>query len=231
MDLKNPTTIEPIAAAQRGRRLAAFLCPPGQGLYLEPTASGAPNRMLLEEYVRDAFRAKHGATLGSLMPTLVAFRDRHGSLRGVAGLRGAHEDRLFLEQYLDRPIERVLADALCETGQADTAGVAIRRSDIVEVGNLAGASCRAAVRIVAQLPAYLMTRRYRWIVFTATSALRDILAGFGAPLVELARADAASVGEQRDEWGRYYETDPRVCAGFLPDADQLACFAHRGGSH
>jgi hypothetical protein len=55
--------------------------------------------------------------------------------------------------------------------------------------------------------------------------------GFGAPLVELARADGACVAGASDEWGRYYETDPRVYAGYLPDADRLAGFIHRGDRH
>ena len=99
------------------------------------------------------------------------------------------------------------------------------------MGNLAGASCRAAVRMVAQLPVFLMQRRYAWITFTATSALRQILEGFGAPLIELGRADPASVATAGDSWGRYYETDPRVFAGYLPAADLLAGFAHRSARH
>ena len=82
--------------------------------------------------------------------------------------------------------------------------------------------------MVAHIPAWLTAQRYAWIVFTATNSLRQILAGLDAPLVELARADAASVATSRDEWGRYYETDPRVYAGRLRDAERLVGFAHPG---
>ena len=101
----------------------------------------------------------------------------------------------------------------------------------MEVGNLAGASCRAAVRMVSQLPAYLIEQRYRWIVFTATSALRGILASLGAPLLELAAADRGRVAGASDDWGSYYETDPRVYAGFLRHAEGLAGFVARGHDH
>ena len=77
----------------------------------------------------------------------------------------------------------------------------------------------------------VISRRYSWIVFTATGALRQILEGFGAPLIELGRADPSSVAAAADSWGRYYETDPRVFAGYLPDADRLAGFAHRTLGH
>jgi len=203
----------------------------GESLQLQPVRAGETGREALEAYVRDRFATKHGATVRSFMPTLVSFRDRQGELRGVAGLRGAEESRLYLEQYLDRPVERVLGDRLSSSAGNCAATRQVRRDEIVEVGNLAGASCRAAVRMVAQLPVYLMSRRYSWIVFTATGALRQILEGFGAPLIELGRADPGSVAGTPDAWGRYYETDPRVFAGYLPDADRLAGFAHRAPGH
>ena len=114
-----------------------------------------------------------------------------------------------------------------EAAIATATGQPVRRHEVVEVGNLAGAICRAAMRMVAALPAYLMAREYRWIVFTATSAVRGILAGFGAPLVELARADAARVAQGPDRWGRYYERDPRVLAGYLPNSRSIPGFSSR----
>ena len=193
---------------------------PGKGTRLEAVHRSDANRDELEHFVQAAFESRHGAIVRSFMPTLLGYRDGAGALRGVAGVRGAHEGRLYLEQYLDRPIEQALASALSSRG-IDRVG----RHEIAEVGNLAGASCRAAVRLVAHIPAYLAGERYKWIVFTATGAVRQILAGFGAPLIELARADGASVRGSRDEWGRYYETDPRVCAGCLRDAERLPGFA------
>lgn len=169
-----------------------------------------------------AFGRKHAASVQSFMPTLLGFRDTAGGLKGVVGLRAAALEPLFLEQYLEVPVEQAIAAA---------AGREIRRGQIVEIGNLAGVNCRAAVRMVAQLPAHLVARDYRWIVFTATSAVREILQGFGAPLLELARADAAKIASGQDDWGSYYETDPRVFAGYLPDAWQLAGFARSESDH
>jgi hypothetical protein len=165
------------------------------------------------------------------MPTLISFRNRQGELRGVAGIRAAGDGPLYLEQYLDQPIEASLQAGLLLQGIERGGARAVRRDEIVEVGNLAGASCRAAVRMVAQLPMFLTQRKYSWIVFTATSALRQVLEGFGAPLIELGRADATDVAQAADSWGRYYETDPRVFAGYLPDAEQLAGFAHWTSGH
>ena len=200
---------------QRLSRLPA----PGPGYRFDPLRRGDTRRDELERYVQAAFAHRHGATVRSFMPTLLGFRDRAGALRGVAGVRGAGEEPLYLEQYLDRPVEQVLAGVAL--GRA--APVATRH-EIAEVGNLAAATRRDAVRMVAHVPDWLLSQRYRWIVFTATSALRQILLGLGAPLVELARADGACVATRDDDWGRYYETDPRVYAGHLPDAGSLAGF-------
>lgn len=186
----------------------------GQHLRLGEVNPGAADRAELEAFVGQSFQRGHGATVTSFMPTLLSFRDAQGALRGVVGVRAADPEPLYLEQYLDRPVERTL--------EAVTGRPVLRRQ-VVEIGNLAGGNCRAAMRIVALLPAYLLARDYRWIVFTATSAVRGILQGFRAPLVELARADVQSVpGGER--WGSYYDKDPRVLAGYLPLSRCIAGF-------
>jgi hypothetical protein len=202
--------IEPSIVCADRRRV------PGPGLSLAEADIRAPERPELEAFVQAAFARKHDAAVSSFMPTLLSFRDAGGELRGVIGLRGAQPQPLYLEQYLDRPVEQAIAAAT---------GAAVRRTEVVEVGNLAGVNCRAAVRMVAALPSYLLSRDYRWIVFTATSAVRGILAGFGAPLVELARADGSRLAKGPDRWGRYYENDPRVLAGYLPNSRRIAGFA------
>lgn len=194
----------------------------GRHLHLAATAPDDPQRDELESYVRAAFARKHSADVQSFMPTLLAFRDASALLCGVVGLRAASHSRLYLERYLDTPVEDALSAA---------SGQAVRRDQIAEVGNLAGRNCRAAMRMVAQLPAHLLAQDYRWIVFTATSTVREILLGFGAPLVELAQADRSRVAGGSDDWGTYYDTDPRVFAGYLPDSRRIAGFALDGRDH
>jgi len=202
--------IEPSVARTERRRV------PGRALCLAEAEVRAPERAELEAFVRAAFARKHDASVSSFMPTLLSFRDASGELRGVIGLRSAQPKPLYLEQYLEQPIEAAIAAAT---------GKVVQRREVVEVGNLAGANCRAAMRMVAELPSYLLARDYRWIVFTATSAVRGILQGFGAPLVELARAEGCRVAGGEDRWGRYYESDPRVLAGYLPTSRGIPGFS------
>ena len=125
------------------RRAADEFRTPGESLHLQPVRAGDVGRADLEAYVRTRFAAKHGAAVRTFMPTLIAFRDRQGELRGVAGIRGADESPLYLEQYLDRPIEERLTASL-RSSPVDRGGVrAVRRDEIVEVGNLAGARSRS----------------------------------------------------------------------------------------
>lgn len=195
---------------------------PGPALRLAEALAGAPERAELEAFVQGAFARKHDAAVTSFMPTLLSFRDGGGALRGVIGLRSAAPKPLYLEQYLEQSVESAIATA---TGRP------VQRHQVVEVGNLAGANCRAAMRMVAMLPTYLLARNYRWIVFTATSAVRGILQGFDAPLVELARADGSRVSNGADRWGRYYANDPRVLAGYLPDSLRIPGFSPGLPSH
>lgn len=180
-----------------------------------------PDRPALEDYVRAGFERSHRAHVSSFMPTLLALRDRGARLCGVVGFRGAADARLYVEHYLDVPVERAITTA---TGRP------VARASIVEVGNLAAANCRSARHLAARLPRVLLAARYEWLVFTGTRVVREILAGFGAPLLDLGPADRARLPAGEDAWGGYYDAEPRVTAGFLPHARTLGAFA-RGLDH
>ncbi len=175
---------------------------------------GDPLRTRLEGYVQRAFALKHGAHIRSFMPTLVALQGRDERICGVAGVRSAAAEHLFLERYLTQPIEAALSERV---------GMQIPREQIVEVGNLASLSCRAAFHLVAMLPNLLLERGHAWIAFTATDAVRSILSQSNAPVIELCTASADKVSDCGDEWGRYYEHDPKVLAGWLPHGAAFTC--------
>ena len=189
--------------------------PPGQGPFTRPCSrhtivayeSHNARRARIEAFVQQAFARRHGACIRSFMPTLLALQGRDERVCGVVGFRNGSAEPLFLERYLARPVEAELSE---RTGQL------IERGRIVEVGNLASLSCRAAFHLVAILPRVLIERGNQWIVFTATSAVRGILEKFSAPMIELASASRECIDE-RDDWGQYYDNDPRVMAGYLPD--------------
>lgn len=177
-----------------------------------------PRREELEKFINEVFASRHGARVCSFMPTLLAMRNDAGAICSAAGFRSAAGQRLFLERYLDEPVERVIASS---------SGQQVDRSHIVEVGNLAGLNCRAAMRLVLELPRILLDGGHRWIVFTATDTVRGLLASYHAPLLDLAEASAARARHTGDDWGRYYDARPRVMAGYLTDGLALHRYRRR----
>jgi len=183
---------------------------------LRPGPETGPERAALERYVDAGFHRKHGARIRSFLPVLLELRDRAGRLCAVAGYRPAAAGRLFLEQYLDEPVEAAIARG---------AGLAVERDAVVEVGNLSALNCRAARELAARLPALLDGAGYRWLTFTGTRVIRELLEGFEAPMLDLGAADHARLSSTDDDWGAYYESQPRVLAGYLPHGRALAAFA------
>jgi hypothetical protein len=186
-----------------------------------PCTQGDVRRAEAEHFVRSRFMRSHGAHIASFMPTLLLLTDSAGQLAAVAGYRRAADERLFLEQYLPAPVEQAIATL---------ARARVRRSEIVEIGNFAAIDSRRARILMSFMPAHFLEGGARWIVFTATAAIREILSSTGGRCLELGAADAARVSGGTDEWGRYYSNDPRVMAGFLPSARSIPALwkSHHG---
>ena len=121
-----------------------------------------------------------------------------------AGWRGADAKPLFLENYLDAPIETILRT---QTGQD------LARERIVEVGNLASEKPGGSLQVILNLARHLDESGYEWVVFTATQELIGIFTKLGLPLLALAKADPARLGSAADDWGSYYDATPVVVAG------------------
>ncbi len=182
---------------------------------------GDARRAEAEEFVRGRFRRTHGAHIATFMPTFLLLLDARGELCAVAGYRCAALEPLFLERYVALPIEQILAS---ETGAR------ARRAEIFEVGNFAAVDSRRAKKLMSFMAPWFLARSARWIVFTATASIRGILTAMGGHCTELSTADGACVAGGQDEWGRYYSTDPRVMAGYLPSARRIPALwsSHHG---
>jgi len=204
--MSQPAT--PTSSARPGRR-----APLAPVVRVECRLPGTAGRDELEDYVARIYRCAYGAQVAHFLPLLVGLRDAEGGLAGVIGARPAREPgALFLENYLDQPVEQALAARL---------GVGVPRWALVEVGNLASHRSGAGRLLVGTLANLLDGLGTPLAVFTATQALRATFARMGVAPVELARADGARLGPALADWGSYYDTDPRVCAvpvAFVRDA-------------
>lgn len=172
-------------------------------------AVDAAARPGIERFIFDAYHSAYGARITSFMPHLAALH-RDEELLAACGLRSAACEALFLETYLQRPVEDVLG------GVTRTR---VRRDEIVEVGNLAIARPGAARMLIERLTAHLHRRGERWVVFTAVPVLRNNFQRLHIPLHVLGDARPENLTlEARQQWGRYYECSPRVSAVRVEDA-------------
>lgn len=142
-----------------------------------------------------------------------------GARVGAAlGYRRAAAEPLFLEAYLDHPIETALEKSL---------GRVVVRDAIVEIGNLASCNASAMVALWART-ANDLGNSAEIAVAVLTAPLRQMFRRLGVTLIELVPADRARVVDDGSDWGRYYDLEPMVCAGFIADGQrQLSRFAAR----
>jgi len=192
--------MQAVAGEHRVARAAAS----AGALQLEPVHRTHPQRALFEQFIATRFDRAHGARVTHFLPHLLGVRDALSRWKAASGYGAALSGPLFLEQYLDRPVEEALTAAL---------GWPVHRLGIVEAGNLTAVSPGMARALVPLLARHLHRLGYHWVVFTATREVRNSLRRLGLEPLQLARADPARLRDGGRSWGRYYQHDPLVMAG------------------
>lgn len=156
------------------------------------------------------YAAVHGAAPAADYPTYLTIGSPEAP-RAVLGYRLAGETTLFLERYLDRPIEHILTERLAYP---------VPRSRVIELGDHASDCPRATITLWGQAAA-MFGGQADVAVAVLTRPLRHMLRRFGLSFVMLAPARAEALGAAASSWGRYYDEDPIVCAGALGAGDPL----------
>ena len=160
-----------------------------------------PLRSDIEEYVRRVFARQHAAMVREFPDRLVAALGPDLAPLCAAGVRTA-EDGFFSEFYLGASVEAVLA-RFC--------GSPVQRSQVIEVTSLASDRPGHAFLLLDYITQLGRADGKIWGVFTATEKLRRCLERTGLAVATLAAASADAV-PNRDDWGRYYDAKPMVCA-------------------
>jgi hypothetical protein len=183
-----------------------------EGYRLVVCGPDGAQRPAIEAFIRGIYAKRFGASPTRFAPTLVGLTHEQHGLVAVAGHRRAAHSALFLERYLDAPVEQLL------NPQSPP-----QREKIVEVGHLAASRPGEGLRLIMLMGPYLQTQGLDWVVSTLTSELRHLFLRIGVTPMALGRADASALGGEAGEWGSYYEHHPVVVAGYLPQAlQQLA---------
>jgi thermostable hemolysin len=165
-------------------------------------------REQVQEFIFKRYAVEYGAKVQHFMPRLFSYHSQQAGLVGAFGLRPA-DQTLFLERYLDEPIEAVVASKL---------GKQVARKHIVEIGQFAGTKAGAVRAMIVGLTTHLHKEGYRWVVFTGTLALRNAFRRLGLSPFDVARADPTRLtSDELIQWGTYYQSDPRVQFGDIAE--------------
>lgn len=168
-------------------------------------------RVELEGFIHACFAAVHHADVHHYLPELLSLHDSHGRLIAAAGMRLAGNNALFLEHYLDEPLESAVSRL--------TGGVHAREG-MVEVGNLASLSAGSARIMIIAVTWLLASRGLQWVAFTGAATLLNSFQRLGLEPVVLVEADPERLNGERAQWGTYYSQHPQVFAGNIQQGFQ-----------
>tara|TARA_R110002167_G_scaffold62754_7_gene177152 strand:- start:1445 stop:2134 length:690 start_codon:yes stop_codon:yes gene_type:complete len=166
-------------------------------------------RRRVEAFIEDSYLKAYGGHIGRHYPTLMSVQDDDGMIYAVVGFRVAGDEPLFLEQYLDGPVEAVISDAI---------GTTLSRPQIVEIGNLASNGRGATIFLFAAMVRHLLSSGALFAVATASEELRGVFQKAGLGALRLATADPDRLIDHGLSWGDYYRTRPLVLAGSIAAA-------------
>lgn len=198
--LVSPT---PYATADRSAaRLKKRLLPAAR---IDLVCSNGAKRQRIENYIAHQFAEKHHAMVDHFLPHLLELRGESG-ICAALGFGAAHQSTLFLEKYLDRKIEEELS--LRE-------GVLVHRNSIVEIGNLVATHRGSSQLLFTVMTSILHRAGFRWVVFTATRKVANIIAKSHFTPHRLCSADPRRLEDSGASWGDYYQHDPQVMVGDL----------------
>jgi hypothetical protein len=163
-----------------------------------------PRRGAFERFVAGRFAETYGAEIAPSFPLIAGLSGPGGEVLAAAGVRFAESGPLFLETYLEAPIEAHVGRAL---------DCAAPREAIVEIGAFASRHPAWSMQLFEALPPWLAAvagRRF------AVATLRP----------ELART-LGRAGDAAAAWGSYYAGQPKVYAGRVGGGAALAAMRER----
>lgn len=154
-------------------------------------------------FIQSRFLDAYGARPRLRIASLMALLSPENRVSAAVGVRCAAEESLFLEDYLDEPIESAIPDG------SD-------RSSIIEVAHLAGVEPGVSRFLFPLLTIWLADRDVQWIAFTGTSHLRNSFDRMGIRTEIVGSADPARLPDKGRGWGRYYQHAPMVMVAHVP---------------
>ncbi|WP_192497366.1 thermostable hemolysin [Halospina sp. K52047b] len=172
----------------------------GNGWTLCSVAAGSEAATRTIDFIRQRFWLAYQAQPKLRIPDLLALVSGRGELIAAVGIRCAEGERLFLEDYLDQPVEQLIP------------GTRPDRRHLTEIAHLAGAEAGAGRYLFPALSKYLLGLGSEWVVCTGTPHLRNGFERLGIEVHPMGAADPSRLADQGKCWGQYYDHNPEVMA-------------------
>ncbi|WP_226570411.1 thermostable hemolysin [Mangrovibacter yixingensis] len=169
-------------------------------------SSSRKDETQLRQFIQLAYGHEFGAQIPTFLPWLLGIYDKHGQLCAACGVQPAQSAMLFLEQYLNEPVDKQLSTLLAQP---------VPRNGIVEIGNFAARDGGAARIMFAGICLLLSAYGFSHIAFTGTKKIRNIFNRLRMQPVALGPALASRLAHPEANWGSYYQHQPVVMAGSL----------------
>jgi hypothetical protein len=163
-----------------------------------------PERRRVEAFIEKTYEEKYGAKLDTHYPYLMSAQDASGNILAAIGFRLAKDETLFLEHYLDQPIEEEISQNLGRT---------VERCEIAELGSLASEGHGATFFLFMVLADYLKSQGLSYATITGTRVLKRFFGQLGLDPRKVADADKTRLPDLGAYWGSYYSTSPQVLFG------------------
>jgi len=166
-------------------------------LDMEVFSIGDVNRQKVELFIKKGFFKAYDADISVNAPWVLAIQN--GKFKAALGIRSAVEP-LFIEQYLDTPIENVISNISCN----------VSRGEIAEIGNLYSNAKRFTLPLFLVAAVSLFCNDYRYMVFSGTGHVLKLIKNIGVESTFIVNADENKLTPSNDDWGTYYESQPKV---------------------
>lgn len=157
----------------------------------------------VEQFISQRFKAVYGAELSHFLPYLLSTHTDSQVCAALGFQPATQYAPLFLEHYLDCPVETALSLST---------NTVIQREAIVEIGNLASGRQRATQTLFVLIADILQRCGYEWVVFTANRSVRAWVEKLNLRSISLGPADPALLPDKGASWGSYYDDQPVVLA-------------------
>lgn len=149
---------------------------------------------------RAAYRCAFGANIEPVFDRYLELGIPPATL--TLGFSTASDAPLFLEQYIDKPVQQVLAQRTRRP---------VDRRRIIELGHLVGDGDNQLRRLIPALACWTDQQAAHFVVIVLTDRIAQRLTELGVRLMHLADARAERVADHL-RWGRYYLHRPAVYA-------------------